>query len=129
MDEVPGEPLDMVWDTSFKFQEKLALVDQVQSMQSRILRHSSQLGGYGSLYFSKDAKAFGIQKKLPVRNENGPLRFCLGPLAHLSFMHPEVERAGISCGPCKPLKFLRYSVRSNISVNREITRGIPYCGD
>lgn len=118
MDEVPGEPLDMVWNTSFRFQEKLALVDQVQSMQSRILQHSSQLGGYGSLYFSKDARAFGFQKELPVRNKNGPLRFCLGPLAHPNFMHSEVERAGISCGPCKLLKFLRYSVRPNISFAR-----------
>jgi hypothetical protein len=106
MDEVPGDPLDLVWDTSFKFEEKLAVVDQVQSMQSGLIRNSIQLGGYGSLYFSNDAKAFGFKKVLSVKNKNGPTRFCLGPLAHRSFMHPEGTRAGINCGPCQFLKFV-----------------------
>jgi hypothetical protein len=109
MDEVPGRPLDVAWDTSFNIQEKLAVVDQVQSMQSRIIQHSSQWHGYGSLYFADDAKAFGFKEDLLVESKDGPARFCLGPLAHSKFVHPEVERAEVSCGPYKLSNLSWYS--------------------
>jgi Phosphotransferase enzyme family len=87
MEEVLGQRLDLVWGTSFRFEEKLAVVNQVHSLQCRFLQNNTHMGGYGSLYFSKDAKAFGFKRQLAVTNENGPTQFCLGPMAHRNFMH------------------------------------------
>ncbi len=73
MEEVSGDALNTV-------------IDQILSLQSRLLRCGIELGGYDSLYFAEDVIALGLSKQLSVVMEKSLARFCLGPLAYHDFL-------------------------------------------
>lgn len=99
MEEAPGRPLDAMWP-SFDIPDKIAVVDEILSMQKRLIATANAFNGYGSLYFADDAAKLGISHHLPVSSA-GARQYCIGPLAHQHFMAPVLESSGVDCGPCK----------------------------
>jgi hypothetical protein len=99
MEEASGDALNVVWPT-LEVDEKFTVIDQILSLQNRLLQGGVELGGYGSLYFTEDAIALGLSKQLSVAAKTSA-RFCLGPLAKHEFLDPSVRAAGVDCGPCK----------------------------
>src|SRR5271156_361846 len=99
MEEASGDALNVVWPT-LEIDKKFTVIDQILSLQNRLLQGNVELGGYGSLYFTEDAIALGLSKQLPVAAKTSA-RFCLGPLAKHEFLDPSVRAAGVDCGPCK----------------------------
>jgi hypothetical protein len=99
MEETPGDALNVVWPT-LEVDKKFTVIDQMLSLQNRLLQGGVELGGYGSLYFTEDAIALRLSKQLPVAAKTSS-RFCLGPLAKHEFLDMSVRAAGVDCGPCK----------------------------
>jgi hypothetical protein len=97
MEEASGDPLNVVWPT-LGVDEKFTVIDRILSLQIH-LQGGVELGGYGSLYFTGDAIALGLQERLSVTAKTSA-RFCLGLLAK-QFLEPSVRAAGAGCGPCK----------------------------
>jgi hypothetical protein len=60
MEEASGDALNVVWPT-LAVAKKFTVVDQILSLQDRLLWGGAELGGYGSLYFTEDAIALGCQ--------------------------------------------------------------------
>ena len=99
MEEASGDALNAVWPT-LEVDKKFTVIDQIVSLQNRLLQGGIKLGGYGSLYFTEDAIALGLSKQLSVAAKTSA-RFCLGPLAKHDFLDSSVRAAGVDCGPCK----------------------------
>ncbi|KZF20427.1 kinase-like protein [Xylona heveae TC161] len=97
MEEVPGIALNTTWH-SLDVDQKFAIVDQILSLQTRLLQGSSGFSGYGSLYFTEDAITLGLSKRQPVMAKVPP-RFCLGPLANNDFSDKRLKMAGVDGGP------------------------------
>ena len=99
MQEAQGRALNTVW-SSFDIPEKLAVVDEVLSIQKRLIATGHIFSGYGSLYFAGDAAKLGFSRHLPVSSSGAP-KYCIGPLAHQHFISPALTASGVDCGPCK----------------------------
>lgn len=99
MDEAHGQPLNVAW-SSLDIPGKLAVVDEILSIQKRLVATRNIFSGYGSLYFADDATKLGISHHLPVPSA-GARKYCIGPLAHQHFIGPVPKASGVDCGPCK----------------------------
>jgi hypothetical protein len=99
MEEAAGDPLYLQWDTKLEVPQKIVVVEQLLSIQKRILQHTAGFGGYGSLYFTEDALALGLARHPVSTNASG--RFCLGPLADRKFLSSVDEYADTKWGPCE----------------------------
>lgn len=101
MEEAPGRALNTLW-SSLEIEEKLALIDEVLSIQKRLIATEHLFSGYGSLYFADDAAKIGFSQHLPVSSTQTKA-YCIGPLAHQHFINPELTGYEVDCGPCKSL--------------------------
>lgn len=99
MEEASGRPLNTVW-SGLDIPNKLAIVDEVLSIQKRLIATRNIFSGYGSLYFVDDAAKIGISHPLSVRSAEAR-KYCIGPLARQHFTGPVVAASGVDCGPCK----------------------------
>ena len=101
MEEASGKPLNCVWST-MEIKEKFTVVDEILSVQKRLLAAGRTFSGFGSLYFADDASKLDFRQQLPVTATQSS-RFCVGPLAHQHFTGPALIASDVNCGPCKPL--------------------------
>lgn len=99
VEEAHGRPLNILW-SSLDVPDKFAVVDEVLSIQKRLIATRDIFSGYGSLCFAGDAAKLGISRHLPVPSA-GAGKYCIGPLAHQHFTGPVVAASGVDCGPCK----------------------------
>ena len=99
MEEAHGRPLNTMW-SSLDIPAKLAVVDEVLSIQKRLIATRDIFTGYGSMYFAGDAAKLGISHHLTVPSV-GARKYCIGPLAHQHFIGPGLTASGVDCGPCK----------------------------
>jgi hypothetical protein len=99
MEEAHGRPLNAVW-SNLAIPDKLAVVDEVLSIQKRLIATRNIFDGYGSMYFADDVAKLGISHHLPVSSA-GARKYCIGPLAHQHFIEPVLTASGVDCGPCK----------------------------
>ncbi|OAL37386.1 hypothetical protein AYO20_03235 [Fonsecaea nubica] len=97
MEEAQGRPLNAIWP-SLDIPDKLAVVDEVLSIQKRLIAASNVFDGYGSLYFADDVAKLGISHHLPVSSAGGR-KYCIGPLANQHFVEPVLMASGVDCGP------------------------------
>lgn len=99
MEEAHGRPLNTSW-SSLDIPAKVAVVDEVLSIQKRLIATRNVFNGYGSLYFADDAAKLGFSHHSPVSSAGGR-KYCIGPLAHQHFIEPVLTASGVDCGPCK----------------------------
>jgi hypothetical protein len=105
MEEAQGRALNHVW-SGLEIEEKFAVVDEVLSIQKRLLATRHMFSGCGSLYFLNDATRLGFPKHFKV-SSTSTLTYCIGPLAHEHFIGPPLTASGVDCGPCKFLGRIR----------------------
>lgn len=102
MEEAEGDMVSVQWD-GLEPEGKAKLLKEVIGVDERLLRSSELFKnvGYGSLYFTEDAKKLGFKEVFEVKTGRSPGRFCLGPLADKHFWADAT--ADIDRGPCKHL--------------------------
>ncbi|KIW14097.1 hypothetical protein PV08_06878 [Exophiala spinifera] len=97
MEEAQGRALNTVW-SHLEIPEKLAIVDEVLSIQRRLVATKPMFSVYGSLYFLDDAAKLGFSRHFSVISTSTPT-YCIGPLAHQHFIEPALTASGVNCGP------------------------------
>jgi hypothetical protein len=101
MKEAAGQDLKSAWP-SLGLNQRTAVVDQVITVQERLLEASKTFHPYGSLYFADDAVKFNFPQQIAV-SATTPSKFCIGPLAHEHFLITVLSNSRTDSGPCKSL--------------------------
>ncbi|KAK7520196.1 kinase subdomain-containing protein [Phyllosticta citriasiana] len=111
MELVAGTCLRRLWTDDLPQEDKLAFVEKLVKLESRIF--ALQFPASGSLYYSKDLEA-QVRKmdiKTPYSNENG--KFCVGPDSDPNLWlgkrsELEVDRGPLlNCGAKKEIAYLK----------------------
>ena len=114
MAEAEGQPLMKLWD-GFDVDEKIAVVDQLVTIQQRLVEGGARLKGYGSLYLTEDAISLGLRHKEIAFEGQKHTGYSLGPLAQIR----QAKAFEGSSGPCK---FWTLNIPANLTTpSRAVT--------
>ncbi|RMZ78597.1 hypothetical protein DV738_g3734, partial [Chaetothyriales sp. CBS 135597] len=84
LEEARGVDLKTAWP-SLDIRQRMDLVEQIVTIQQRLLQASKSFRAYGSLYFTEDAAKFDFDRQIEVETAKSS-RYIIGPLAHEHFM-------------------------------------------
>ncbi|OAL34630.1 hypothetical protein AYO20_06047 [Fonsecaea nubica] len=98
LEEAVGADLKNTWPR-LSVKQRIGVVDQIITIQERLLEASKRFQGYGSLYFTEDAAKFKFRRQIEVSAANSS-RFIIGPLAHGHFMESVLWESDFDPGPC-----------------------------
>ncbi|KIW77969.1 hypothetical protein Z517_07802 [Fonsecaea pedrosoi CBS 271.37] len=103
LEEAVGADLKSTWPR-LSVKQRIGVVDQIITIQERLLEASKRFQGYGSLYFTEDAAKFKFRRQIKLSAANSS-RFIIGPLAHGHFMESVLWESDFDSGPCKFLVY------------------------
>ena len=104
MAEAEGQSLRRLWD-GYDVEERISVVDQLVTIQQRLVEGGARVKGYGSLYLTEDAISLGLRHQELANEGQKRTGYSLGPLAQIR----QAKAFEGSSGPCKFLDTLYFS--------------------
>ncbi|EXJ77593.1 hypothetical protein A1O3_09820, partial [Capronia epimyces CBS 606.96] len=97
LEEAVGADLKTTWPR-LSVKQRIGVVDQIITIQERLLEASKRFQVYGSLYFTEDGAKFNFRRQIEVSTASSS-KFIIGPLAHRHFMETVLWESDLDSGP------------------------------